>query len=75
MKRAKRSDSGNEFHVFDERQHDILSDRNAMNDSSSLHRTLSVHQNSFEPRLSPQYNGFNADHDDGLNHNPDDFLL
>ena len=74
MKRSKRSDSGHYDELSLMEKQDTLSDRYAMNhDASSMHRNLSFHQNSFEPRQLPKYRGFNADADDEIN--VDDFLL
>lgn len=75
MKRSKKSDSGSDLNFLNGRmeQQDSLSDRYVMNQEAGLARTVSFHQNSFEPRQSPVYRGFNADYDDGIN--VDDVLL
>ena len=71
MKRSKKSDGSSDFSKFEHQ--DNMSDRYVMNQEAGLARTVSFHQNSFEPRNSPVYRGFNADYDDGIN--VDDVLL
>jgi len=76
MKRSKRTDSENDFLVLEQKfsEQDTQSDRYVVNNPQyDMKRMPSFHQNSFEPRQSPVYKGFNADHDDGLN--VDDVLL